>query len=117
MSGSVGDSAGTDLATGDGWQDRQLAPVGNRCVEAVLEADVLAAYVDVDETTQLAVVGDPRPQVLVLREERVEGLPHRAAFDLDLGVAADDCSQLGWNLDRDRHLDRHRLLHPGLEGG
>ena len=50
-------------ATGDGGQDRHLVAVGERRVEAVLKADVLAGDVDVDEAPQRAVLGDPLAQV------------------------------------------------------
>src|SRR6185436_18768422 len=42
-----------------GRQDRHLVAVGDPGLEPVLEADVLAGDIDVDETAQVTVLGDP----------------------------------------------------------
>src|ERR687897_1554999 len=96
-------AAGGLAATGDGGKDRYLVAVRERCGEAVLEADVLARNVDVDEAAQGPVLGDPLAKVGVLREDCVERLAHRAALDLDLLFSVGDGAELRWDLDRDRH--------------
>src|SRR5215204_4745680 len=62
------------LATGDGGENGDLCPVVDLGREALLEADVLAADVDVDEAAQVAVLGDPLAQAVVGLEDRVEDL-------------------------------------------
>src|SRR6185295_5593424 len=72
------------LATGDGWEDGDLGAVVDLGLEALLEADVLAADVDVDEAAQVAVLGDPLAQPSVRLEDRVEHLTDGRAADLEL---------------------------------
>ena len=82
-------------AAGDGRQDRHLVAVGELGVEAVLEADVLAGDVDVDEAAQAAVLGDPLAQIVVLVEDGVERLADGDPVDLDSPsppVAARSCA-------------------------
>ena len=62
-------------------QDRDLVAVLDRGVEAVEEADVLAADVDVDEPAQAAVLGDPAAQLAVTLVQRVEHLADGRAVD------------------------------------
>ena len=57
-------------AARDRRQDRQLAAVGNRGLQAVEEADVLAAEVDVDEAAQIAVRVEAIAQIAVACERR-----------------------------------------------
>ena len=72
-------AAGGLAAARDRRQDRHLVALGDLGVEAVEEADVLAAEVDVDEAAQAAVgVGDPLAQLAVLGVERLEHLADRA---------------------------------------
>src|SRR5689334_17288194 len=85
-------------ATGDGRQDRHFIPIGDRGVETVLEADVLAGYVDVHETAQRPVLGDPLAQAVVLVEDRVERLADRGSLHGDLSLAARGRAQLGRDL-------------------
>ena len=73
-------------------------------LQALLEADVLAADVDVDEAAQVAVLGDPLAQVAVGVEDGVEHLADGGALDLELGLAAGRGAQLG----RDLHGDCHQ---------
>ena len=74
------------LAAGDGRQDRELGPVGDRRLEAVAEADVLAADVDVDEAPQRAVVvGDALAQLAEALEQARRAPPDGRALELDLG--------------------------------
>src|SRR6476659_7427841 len=91
------------LAAGDGGQDGHLVAVLKRCVETVLEADVLAGHVHVDEPPQATVLGDPFPQVVVLAEERVHGLPPRGPVALALALAVRHTSKLCGDLHGDRH--------------
>src|ERR1044072_2025369 len=91
-------------ATRDSRENGYLVALAHRRVEALLEADVLAADVDVDEAAQVAVLGEPRPQVGVRLEDGVEHLADRGAGNLQLGVAAGRGAQLG----RDLHGDRHQ---------
>src|SRR5689334_16251371 len=100
--GATGRRSGS--ASGHGRQDRQLVAVGHRSVEAIEEADVLAAQVHVHEAAQAAaVVGHPRPQLAVLGVEAVERLPHRRAVDLRLGLVAGGVAQLRRQLDPNGH--------------
>ena len=65
------------LPARDRGEDRDLVAVGDRRLESLEEADVLAAEVDVDEAPQLAVVaGDPLAQLAVLRR-RARRAPRR----------------------------------------
>src|SRR5215207_3220045 len=52
-------------ATGHGGQDRHLVAVAELGVEAVPKADVLAGDVDVDESPQGPVLGDPLAQLVM----------------------------------------------------
>src|SRR3954454_137096 len=91
-------------AAGYGGQDRQLVAVRHRRVQAVEEADVLAAQIHVHEPAQAAVVvGHPRAQLAVLGVEAVERLPHRRAVDPRLGLIARGVAELRRQLDPDRH--------------
>src|SRR5204862_541544 len=99
------DRAVRHLTAGYRWEDRHLVAVGDRRVEAVLEADVLTGHVNIDEAAQVAVLSDPLPQPVVLVEDRVACLPDRGALDLDLALAAGRGSQLRGDL----HGYRHRL--------
>src|SRR5262245_49942225 len=63
----------------DGREDRHLVAVFDLGLQALLEADVLAADVDVDEAAQVAVLGDPLAQVAVGLEDRVEHLANAGA--------------------------------------
>src|SRR5262245_35383670 len=92
------------LATRDSRQDRDLVALADRGLEALLEADVLAADVDVDEAAQVAVLGDPLAQVGVRLEDGVEHLAHGRAGHLHLGVATGCGAELG----RDLHGDCHQ---------
>src|SRR5262249_36104223 len=74
-------------AAGDGGEDRHLVAVGDLRVEAVLEADVLAGDVDVDEPAQIPVLGDPLAQAVVLVEDRLERLADGGSLDLQLAPA------------------------------
>src|SRR5262245_17854768 len=94
------------LTTGDGRQDRYLRSIGDLSLEPVLEADVLAADVDVDEAAQVAVLGDPVAQRAVRLEDRVEDLADRRTADLQLGLAVGGGAQLG----RDLHGDCHQTV-------
>src|SRR5690349_18788514 len=58
----------------DGGQDGDLVALVERRVEAVAEADVLAADVDVHEAAQLAVLGDAVAQPVEALVEGVERL-------------------------------------------
>src|SRR3954453_22253747 len=91
-------------AAGDGGEDRDLVAVVHRCVEPVLEADVLAGDVDIHEAAQVAVLGDALPEAIVLVEDGVERLADGRALDLQLSVAAGCGAELG----RDLHGDAHR---------
>src|SRR5690349_24687368 len=91
------------LATGDGREDRYLVAVVDLRLQAVLEADVLAADVDVDEAAQVAVLGDPLTQVAMGLEDGVEDLADGGAGDLDLSLPAGRCAQLGRDLPGDGH--------------
>ena len=70
-------------ATGDGREDGHLGAVVDLGLEALLEADVLAADVDVDEAAQVAVLGDPLAQPAVRLEDGVEDLANGRATDLE----------------------------------
>src|SRR6476469_1830864 len=94
------------LATGDGREDGHLGAVVDLGLETLLEADVLAADVDVDEAAQIAVLGDPLAQGAVRLEDRVEHLADGGAADLELGLAVGGGAQLG----RDLHGDWHQTL-------
>ena len=87
------------LAAGDGGEDRHLVAVGDGGLEAVLEADVLAADVDVDEAPQVPVLGDALAQAVVLVEDRVERLADGPALDLELALAAGGGAELRRDLD------------------
>src|ERR1043166_7990739 len=84
-------------------QDGPLVAVVDRGVEALLEADVLAGDVDVDEAAQVAVLGDPLAQIAVRLEDGVERLADGRALDLHLGLAVGGGAELGRNLHRDCH--------------
>src|SRR5215218_4807064 len=88
---------------GDGRQDGHLVAVRDLRVEAVLEANALAGDVDVDEAPQVAVLGDPLPQAVVLVEDRVESLADRGALNLEFTLTAGGGAELGGNLDCDAH--------------
>src|SRR3954453_17207553 len=91
-------------AAGDRGQDLHLVAVGDRRVEAVGEADVLAVDVDVDEAPQRAVaVRQAIAQLAVTVEQRVEHLAHGPTVHLELGLAAGRGPQLGRDLDLHRH--------------
>ena len=85
------------------------SPSATGGVEAVEEADVLAADVDVDEAAQAAVLGDPLAQ-LVEAARRARRAPRRPSppSTLGLGLAAGGGAQLRRDLDRDRHQAAHR---------
>src|SRR5262245_42330077 len=94
--------AGVSTA-GDRREDRHLVAVGHGSVESVLEADVLAGDVDVDEAAQVPVLGDPLAEAVVLVEDRVQRLADGRAVDLELALAAGGGAELGGNLHRDAH--------------
>src|SRR5919197_2249594 len=96
---ATGVSAAADCssATGDGRQDGHLVAVGELRVEAVLEADVLARDVDIDESAQGPVLGDPLTKVSVGVEYRVERFTDGVAVDLDLFLASGRHPELGRN--------------------
>ena len=79
------------------------SPSSSVRVEAVAEADVLAADVDVHEAAQLAVLGDPVAQAVEALVQRVERLADAVALDLRLGLVAGQVAQLRGDLDRHRH--------------
>src|SRR6476661_2506225 len=91
-------------AAGDGGKDGYLGAVVDGRVEALLEADVLAGDVDVDEAAQVAVLGDPLAQIAVGLEDGVEHLAHGPPAHLDFGLASGGGAQLG----RDLHGDCHQ---------
>src|SRR6476469_1978604 len=90
-------------AAGDGGQDRHLVAVGDRRLEAVQEADVIAAHVYVDEPAQPAVLGDPAAQLAVAVVQGVEHLADRGALDARGRLAVGGGSKLGGDLDLDWH--------------
>src|SRR4028118_709511 len=57
---------------GDGAQDPQRAAGGNRGLQAVEEADVLAAEVDVDEAAQVAACVEAFAQLAMRAKERLQ---------------------------------------------
>ena len=71
------------------------SPSSTGGVEAVEEADVLAADVDVDEAAQVAVLGDPVAQLVVAVVEAVEhladGRRRRRVASASPPVAARSC--------------------------
>src|ERR1700760_1371702 len=106
--------------SGYGWQDRDVVAVLDAGLEALLEADVLAGDVDVDEAAQRAVLGDPLPQAAVRGEDGGERPPPVVAPHLDLGLAAGGDAELGRDLHGDAHLDDYLLGELGseaVEGG
>src|SRR5512133_3323313 len=88
-------------AAGDSGEDGHLVAVGDLGIQAVLEPDVLAGDVDVDEAAQIAVLGDPLSKPVVLLEDSVERLADGGSFDLKLALAAGDGAELGRDLHRD----------------
>src|ERR1700760_4607817 len=90
--------------SGYGWQDRYVVAVLDARLEALLEADVLAGDVDVDEAAQGAVLGDPLPQVAIGGEDGVERLPDVGPIHFDFRLSAGGGAQLG----RDLHGDAHQ---------
>src|SRR4051794_2452405 len=95
------------LASGDRRQDLHLVTVGDRRLEAVGEADVLAVDVDVDKAPKAAVaVRKPVAQLAVALEQRVEDGADGAALELELPLAAGGGAQLRGDLDPDRHQAR-----------
>src|SRR5262249_43955659 len=90
-------------SAGNCGEDRCLGAVLDRCVEAVLEADVLTRDVDVDEAAQVALLGDPLAQIGVLLEHGVERLADGRALDFKLALAAGGGLELGGDLDGDGH--------------
>src|SRR6187402_663539 len=111
----VGRKSAAPSAAGDCRQDRYLVAVVDRGLQALLEADVLAGDVDVDEAAQVAVLGDPVAQAFVGVEDGVEDLADGAPFHLQLGLAAGGGAQLGRDLHGDAHLDGYLLRELGLE--
>src|SRR3954471_22782782 len=87
-------------AARDRRQDRQLAAVGHRRLQAVEEADVLAAEVDVDEPAQVAVRVEALAQLLVRAKDGLQRVADRGALGLDGGGAARGVAQLRRELDR-----------------
>src|SRR5215212_6166500 len=101
-------------------KNRYLVAVLDRRLQPLLEADVLAGDVDVDEAAQVAVLRDPVTQAAMRVEDRIENLADGAALHLHLGFAAGRGAQLGRNLHGDRHLDGYllrELVLETLEGG
>ena len=106
----------------DGRQDRHLVAVGHLGREAVEEADVLTAEVDVDEAAQGAVVvGDALAQLGVLVVEASSTSPTVAAVDLASAWPPAASRSCVGSFDLDRHqatvakrrlevLDRRRDL-------
>src|SRR5690348_13074938 len=86
-------------AAGDCGQDRHLVAVGDGGVEAVQEADVLAADVHIDEPAQPAVLGNPTAQLAVAVIQGVEHLADRGTVDGRGGVAVGGGSELRGDLD------------------
>src|SRR4051812_26156706 len=85
-------------------EDLHLGAVGDRRLQTVEVADVLAADVDVDEAPQPTLaVGDPLAQLAVRRVDRVQHFGYGAALSGQRRLAADRGAQLGWQLDGDRH--------------
>src|SRR6478735_6719670 len=102
-------------AAGHRGQNGYLVAVVDRRLKPLLEADVLAADVDVDEAAKVAVLGDAVAEAAVGVEDRVEHLAHGRAFDFELGVAAGGGAQLRGDLHGDTHLDGYLLRELGLE--
>src|SRR5581483_4669059 len=102
LSGAIS-HASSWSAAGDRGQDRDLVAVLDGRVEAVHEADVLAADVDVDEPTQSAVLGDPAPELPVAVVEGVEHLADGRALDFGRGLPTGGRTQLRRDLHRDCH--------------
>src|SRR5918995_4644549 len=90
-------------ASGDRGQHRDLVPVAHLGGEPVLEPDVLARHVDVDEPAQVAVLGDALAQVPVEREDLLERVTHRRALDLELALSIGHVAELGGDLHGDCH--------------
>src|SRR5436305_2043847 len=98
-------------ATGDGWEDRHLAAIGDRRLQPVEEADVLPADVDVDEAPERpVVVGHAAAQLAEAVVELPEHLLDRRPVDLRLAVALGGRPELG----RDLHRDRHQTAAPAV---
>src|SRR5919197_3212002 len=94
----------------NGGQDLDLLPVGDRRLQAVAEADVLAVDVDVDEAAHAAVaVGQAIAELAVEVEEAGEHLADGRAVDADRAGAAGGLAQLGGQLDG-RHQARTSTL-------
>src|SRR6185437_11818203 len=100
---AVASSGARALAARNGRQDRHLVAVIDRGLQAILEADVLAGDVDVDEAAQIAVLGDALAESVVLVEDRIEGLADGRALDLELALATGRGAELGGNLHGDAH--------------
>src|SRR5271167_178247 len=87
-----------------GREDGQLGAVCDGGLQAVKEADVLAAQVDVYEASQAAVlVGDAGAQLAEALEQAVEHLLHSCAFELGLACALSGGAQLSGDLHGHRH--------------
>src|SRR4051794_19142054 len=97
-------------AAGDGGQDDDLVAVGNRCLEAAEEADVLVVDVDVDEAAQVhgAVLGldEPVLDAGVVRLEVVDQGAQAGTAGLDGLLVAGVGAQDGGDPD----LNGHRCL-------
>ena len=82
-------------------QDGYFVTVVDARLQPLLEADVLAGDVDVDEAAQVAVLGDAVPETTVGVEDGVEDLADGLAFHFQLAFAAGGGAQLR----RDLHGD------------
>src|SRR5215218_5023531 len=92
---------GMASATRDRGEDGYLVAVPYGRLQPLLEADVLAGDVDVDEAAQVAVLGDPVAEAAVGVEDGVEHLADGPSVDLQLRRTSGRCPQLG----RDLHGD------------
>src|SRR5262245_36141002 len=102
-------SSTNQSATGNGGKDCHLCTIIDGCIKAILEADVLAAHVDVDEAAQVAVLGNSLAQLAVRLEDGIEHLADGLSRDLHLGLPSGRRAELGRDLHGDCHHKTSRV--------
>src|ERR1700722_8791631 len=92
------------LAARDGRQDRYPPPIIDRSVQAIEEANVLAAEIHVHKAPErAALIGQALAELVIALVQAVQDLAHGGAFELSLALPAGGSAKLGWDLDRDAH--------------
>ena len=98
-------------AAGNGGDDANFVAIVELGVLIVQKSDILAVDVEVDESTQLALlIAEASLDAWKLLIELVKQVMNAATFAFDAGLVAGKFLQWGWNQNFDRHVGKKKRV-------